>query len=148
MFCAVCPNRLGGCYTSRDSVTANWKSDLSSQPVHLRVVPSFGGASADGRLKASSKPENIDKSLHRFGQGTLLGVYRWLILCLIAFILAHWVYLSTGFSVPPEWGTSAHCALQTLLPEVVVCLVLLELERRRPLLTAMGFEVGIDYLKS
>jgi hypothetical protein len=86
--------------------------------------------------------------LHRFGQGTLLGVYRWLILCLIAFILAHWVYLSTGFSVPLEWGTSASCALQTLLPEVVVCLVLIELERRRPLLTAMGFEVRIDCLKS
>jgi hypothetical protein len=33
--------------------------------------------------------------LHRFGQQTLLGVYRWLILCLISFILAHWVYLST-----------------------------------------------------
>ncbi len=37
---------------------------------------------------------------------------------------------------------------QTLLPEVVVCLVLIELERRRPLLTAMGFEVRIDCLKS
>lgn len=34
--------------------------------------------------------------LHRFGQQTLVGVYRWFILCLISFILAHWVYLSTS----------------------------------------------------
>lgn len=55
--------------------------------------------------------------LHRFGQGTLLGVYRWLVLSLIAFILAHWAYLSTNPSQLPEWGIYAHLALQTLLPE-------------------------------
>ena len=45
--------------------------------------------------------------LHRFGQGTLLGVYRWLVLSLIAFILAHWAYLSTNPSQLPDWGACA-----------------------------------------
>ena len=31
--------------------------------------------------------------LHRFGQGTLLGVYRWLVLSLISYVLAHWAQL-------------------------------------------------------
>jgi Transposase DDE domain len=37
--------------------------------------------------------------LHRFGQSTRLGVYRWLILCLIAYLLAHWI---DQWSLPPK----------------------------------------------
>jgi hypothetical protein len=29
--------------------------------------------------------------LHRFGQSTKLGVYRWLVLSFIAYLLAHWM---------------------------------------------------------
>ena len=81
--------------------------------------------------------------LHRFGQGTLLGVYRWLVLSLIAFILAHWAYLSTNRAELPDWGGCAYLALQTLLPEVVVSLLLLEVERTRPLLKAFGLELQL-----
>ena len=31
--------------------------------------------------------------LHCFGQGTKVGVYRWLILLLIVYLLAHWADL-------------------------------------------------------
>lgn len=86
--------------------------------------------------------------LHRFGQGTLLGVYRWLIICLIAFILAHWVYLSIGSSAPPDWGAAADFALQSLLPEVLVCCLLIQLQRRRTLLESLGIDVQISCLKS
>ncbi len=81
--------------------------------------------------------------LHRFGQGTLLAVYRWLVLSLIAFTLAHWAYLSTNPSKLPDWGACADLALQTLLPEVVVFLLLLEVERTRPLLRAFGLELHL-----
>jgi hypothetical protein len=43
------------------------------------------------------------QGLHRFGQGTLLWVYRWLVLSLIAYILAHWAYLSTASADLPDW---------------------------------------------
>ena len=36
--------------------------------------------------------------LHRFGQGTRVGVYRWLVLSLISYVLAHWAYLSTAIA--------------------------------------------------
>ena len=91
-----------------------------------------------GNHRGSSKRVNTDEGLHRFGQGTLLGVYRWLVLSLIAFILAHWAYLSTNPLELPDWGACAYLALQTLLPEVVVSLLLLEVERTRPLLKAFG----------
>lgn len=52
--------------------------------------------------------------LERFGQGALRGVYRWLDICLIAFLLAHWVYLATHPSTLPNWGLTAELALNTL----------------------------------
>ncbi len=81
--------------------------------------------------------------LHRFGQGTLLGVYRWLVLSLIAFMLAHWAYLSTNPSELPDWAACAYLALQSLLPEVVLSLLLLDVERTRPLLKAFGLELQL-----
>jgi hypothetical protein len=44
--------------------------------------------------------------LHRFGQTTKLGVYRWLILSLIAYLLAHWI---DQWSLPPllDWKAAS-----------------------------------------
>lgn len=86
--------------------------------------------------------------LHRFGQQTLLGVYRWLVLCLISFILAHWVYLSTGSTALPDWGESAALALKMLLPEVLMGLLLLHVERSRSLLQSVGFDLQLVELKT
>ncbi|MGA7937949.1 MAG: transposase [Kovacikia sp.] len=56
--------------------------------------------------------------LHCFGQGTKLGVYRWLILSLIAYLLAHWI---DQWSWPPmlDWKATSRLALETLLPSIV-----------------------------
>lgn len=47
--------------------------------------------------------------LHRFGQSTKLGVYRWLILALIAYLLAHWI---DQWSLPPtlDWKAASDLA--------------------------------------
>jgi hypothetical protein len=71
--------------------------------------------------------------LHRFGQGTLWGVYRWLVLSLLAYLLAHWAYLSVGGNTSPDWSESAQLALETLLPQVVLLLLLFEIQRLQPL---------------
>jgi hypothetical protein len=47
-------------------------------------------------LRVGLKRQSIVQGLHRFGQGTLLGVYRWLVLSLIAYLLAHWAYLGVA----------------------------------------------------
>jgi IS4 transposase len=41
--------------------------------------------------------------LHRFGQQALLGMYRWFVLSLVAFILAHWGNLSMDTQTLPDW---------------------------------------------
>ncbi len=52
----------------------------------------------------------------RFGQGFKLGVLRWLLLSLLAFVLAYAAHLTTNPGVPPCWTKAAHEALITLLP--------------------------------
>ncbi|MGD1938115.1 MAG: hypothetical protein ACFCA4_11235 [Cyanophyceae cyanobacterium] len=85
--------------------------------------------------------------LHRFGQGTLLGVYRWLALSLIAFTLAHWGYLLLGKPSSLDWGEAAQAALEQLFPALVASLLLREWERLRPLLRQQGIDFNITYCK-
>jgi len=58
--------------------------------------------------------------LHRFAQKTLKGMYRWLILSLVAFLLAHWGYLSLDTKELPDWGVAATMILETCLVELVI----------------------------
>ncbi len=123
----------------------------------------LGGENADGKLRGGLKPQNIDEGLHRFGeaatcdllwhsrsiggQGTLLGVYRWLVLSLIAYILAHWAYLSTATTDLPDWGQAELMALESILPQLLVFLLLVELERMIPLARSHGFDIHISRCK-
>lgn len=81
--------------------------------------------------------------MHRFGQGTLLGVYRWLVLSLSAYLLAHWAYLSTGTTNLPDWGQAAQLALEAFFPKLVLFLLILEIQRLRPLIRTEGFDIQI-----
>ena len=79
--------------------------------------------------------------LHRFGQQTLLGVYRWLLLSLIAYLMAHWVHVAAGGGNWPDGGEVAQLALEMLLPQVILLQLLDEIERRRLLAWGQGFNI-------
>lgn len=81
--------------------------------------------------------------LAQFGQQTLLGVYRWLILSLISFILVHWIHLSTNSPQPPIWRTACELALSLLLPHISVELLLQEVDRKRDLLASQGLRLEL-----
>jgi hypothetical protein len=75
-------------------------------------------------------------SLSRFGQRTARGAYRYLVLSLLAFVLAHWQGLVTGQTVLPEWRELAREVRRVLLPEVVLAELATELDRLKPYLGA------------
>jgi hypothetical protein len=56
--------------------------------------------------------------LHCFGQSTQLGVYRWLILSVLAYLLAHWI---EQWSIPPvlDWKATCDLTLSVLFPSVL-----------------------------
>ncbi|WP_084782520.1 transposase [Leptolyngbya sp. O-77] len=84
--------------------------------------------------------------LHRFAQQTLKGVYRWLMLCFLSFVLVHWVHRATHAKATPDWKVAATAALDALFPEVAACLALLQVERARSLLDSLGIAVHFVHL--
>lgn len=75
--------------------------------------------------------------LERFAQGTRLGVYRFLLLSLLAFTLTQWQAWGVHGSWP-DWGEMALTTRRSLLPELVLRELLAELERLRPFLEPVG----------
>lgn len=85
--------------------------------------------------------------LGRFGQGTKLGVYRYLLLSLIAYLLAHWGHLSQGHEGLPRWGVAARIILEEILPQTMIDGLLMEIGRRGALLRSHGIEILVDGCK-
>ena len=83
--------------------------------------------------------------LHCFGQNTKIGVYRWLILSLIAYLLAHWVDL---WAWPPilDWKATARLTLEKLLPSILWSGLLRQIRRNADIATHLGFEIIIKSL--
>jgi hypothetical protein len=82
---------------------------------------------------------------HCFGQGTKLGVYRWLILSLIAYLLAHWI---DQWSWPPvlDWKATCCLAQKTLFPSVVWQQLLRQIRLSQDIAAQHGFEIVLKPL--
>ncbi|MEH1888551.1 MAG: hypothetical protein V7K92_03500 [Nostoc sp.] len=74
-------------------------------------------------------------------------MYRWLILSLTAYLIAHWTYLHIQSASPPDWGEAAQIALESIFPQIVVSLLLLDIERLSPLALSCGFDIHISRCK-
>jgi hypothetical protein len=83
--------------------------------------------------------------LHCFGQGTKLGVYRWLILSLIAYLLAHWI---DQWLWPPvlNWKATSRLALKTLFPSIVWSQLLRQIRLSADIAAQYGLEFVLKSL--
>ena len=79
-------------------------------------------------------------SIHRFGQKTILGVYRWLILSLVSYLLAYWAYLHLNNSGNLDWFNCSQQALILLLPHVWLLSIFIQLDTLMPWLHELGFD--------
>ncbi len=75
-------------------------------------------------------------SLGRFAQRSAQGVYRYLVLSLMAFVLAHWQGLATGQTILPDWKALAQEVRRVLLAELILAELLIEVKRLKPYLNA------------
>jgi Transposase DDE domain len=80
-----------------------------------------------------------------FGQSTKLGVYRWLILSLITYVLAHWMH---QWAAPPilDWGAASKLALAILFPSVVWQQLLQVIDLNADIAEYFGFEIILKLL--
>lgn len=85
--------------------------------------------------------------LHCFGQSTKIGVYRWLILSLIAYLLVHWI---DQWSLPPvlDWKAASDLALSVLFPSILWFQLLRLIATRANIAATYGFEIMLKPLSN
>lgn len=140
-----CPVWVSWFYLKRDNGKLEKRFVLSTKPLKASTITWWGRRR--WQIEGWFKTAKHRFGLHRFGQGTLLGVYRWLVLSLIAYILAHWAYLSTQATDLPDWGQAAQTAFVTIFPQILVSQFLLALEKMIPLARSHGFDIHISRCK-
>jgi hypothetical protein len=140
------PVHLSWYYLKRDDGKCEKRFVLSTKPLKASTINWWG--KRRWQVEGFFKTAKHRFGLHRFAQGTLLGVYRWLVLSLIAYFLAYWAYLSTASTTLPDWGEAAQLALEVLLPQLVLLLLLFEIQRLQPLVRAHGFDIQVTSCKS
>jgi len=122
------------------------KNGMSFALKLLKPALSLGGVVA-GRLKVFSGVAKHRFGLDRFGQQTLMGVYRWLVLSLTAYLLAYWTYLHSPTGPLPDWGEAAQLALELLLPLMALLPLLVEIHRLQPLAKRHGLVINVTWCK-
>ncbi|MDQ3399312.1 MAG: transposase [Deinococcota bacterium] len=90
------------------------------------------------RIEAFFKTAKGRFGLARFGQGTLTGMYRFLVLSLLAFVLSQWEVWSLPQNCWRDWQEVAMTVRRVLMPELVRSELLAEFERLRPYLETEG----------
>lgn len=132
-------------YLKRDKGKLEKRFVLSTRPIKASTLKWWG--KRRWQIEGWFKTAKHRFGLHRFGQGSLLGMYRWLILSLTAYLISHWTYLQTQLPLPPDWGEAAQTALESIFPQIVVSLLLLDIERLIPLTRSFGFDIHISRCK-
>lgn len=88
------------------------------------------------RIEGFFKTAKSRFGLARFGQQTLRGTLRFLLLSLLAFTLSQWEVWPTPQGKWPDWRDVALTVRRLLMPELVQAELLTEFERLRPYLEA------------
>ena len=114
---------------------------ISTKPMKGKTITRWG--KRRWQIEGFFKTVKHCFSLYRFGQKTLIGVYRWLLLSFISYLLAYWVYLHLGNYDNLDWFDSAQQALIILLPHILLLSLLNQLEAVRPWLNELGFAFSL-----
>ncbi|MBR8832414.1 MAG: transposase [Chlorogloea purpurea SAG 13.99] len=104
------PVTLSWYWVKRDNGTRQKRYVVSTKPYSWSYISRLG--KQRWAIEAFFKTVKHRFSLHCFGQKTLLGVYRFLVLSMIAYILAHWAALWSNRSSKPDWGQAALLAAE------------------------------------
>ena len=132
-------------YLKRDNGKLEKRFVLSTRPIKASTLKWWG--KRRWQIEGWFKTAKHRFGLHRFGQGTLLGMYRWLILSLTAYLIAHWSSLHIQGASPPDWGLAAQTAKEFIFPQIVVYLLLLDIERLAHIALSQGFDIHISRCK-
>ena len=136
------PVTLSWYWLKRDDGSLEKRFVISTKPLSAVYITRLGRRR--WQIEGFFKTVKHRFGLHRFGQSTLLGVYRWLVLSFIAYFLALWAYLASGKTTLPDWGEAALLARETLLASLVVLGLLINIARTQSLARQQGFDITVS----
>ncbi|NEO82312.1 transposase [Moorena sp. SIO4G3] len=110
---------------------------ISTKPMKGETIARWG--KRRWQIEGFFKTAKYRFTLHRFGQKTRLGVYRWLILSLVYYLLAYLVYLHLGKTESLDWFYCAKKTLILLLHHVLLLSIFNQLDTLIPWLNELGF---------
>ena len=121
------PVTLSWYWVKKDDGTVEKRFVVSTKPLSGAYITILGRKR--WLIESFFKVSKHRFSLDNFGQNTLLGVYRWLVLSFIAYFLVHLASLWSGNTILPNWHELSQLALLTLFPNLVVLLLVVEIKR-------------------
>jgi hypothetical protein len=135
------PVTLSWYWLKRDDGTRQKRYLVSTKPFSWGYISRLG--KRRWMIEGFFKTVKHRFGLHRFGQSKLLGVYRFLVLSMIAYLLAHWAYLWSGRPILPDWGEASQLAEYALFPQLVLSNLLLHLKRTKNLARQHGLDLVV-----
>jgi hypothetical protein len=124
-----------------------WRYVISTRAAEGKTITRWG--KRRWRIEAFFKTMKSRFGLDQFGQRTALGAMRFLLLALLAFVLAYWIALemvSDDLKVMLDWGRAARLARDDLVPEVIARDALRELRRVKPILESRGVTCYTNFI--
>ncbi len=135
------PVTLSWYWLDRDDGTREKRFVVSTQPLSWSYISRLGKRRwmIEGFFKTAKHRFCLDC----FRQRTLLGVYRFIVLSLIVYLLAHWAYLWSGKQTLPDWGESAAIASAVLLPQLLVLNLIIQINQAQQLARQHGLDLSV-----
>ncbi|KAM3111162.1 hypothetical protein [Phormidesmis sp. 146-33] len=125
--------------------TSQWQTRTQIHRVPLLWRLSRALEAPSWAIESFFKPTKHRFGLHCFGQSTKRGVYRWLVLSLIADLLPHWMVQAA--SLPQlDWKIACDLALSGLFASVLWFRLLRQLQYSVVLAAQYGFEIILKAL--
>lgn len=135
------PVTLSWYWFKRDDGTREQRFVVATEPLSGSYITRLGRKR--WQIEGFFKVAKHRFSLQQFGQQSLLGVYRWIVLSWIAYFLAHCAALHLQQIHLPDWGAVAQFALELLLPEAVIAALVLTIKRYQPLARSLGIDLCV-----
>lgn len=136
------PVTLSWYWLDRDDGSKEQRFVVSTKPLSWAYISALG--KRRWQIEGFFKTAKHRFGLHRFGQSTLKGVYRFLVLSIVTYLLSHWAYLWSDYTGLPDWGELAAIAAEALFPQLVLLKVLLQIKRLRQLARKNGLDLAVN----
>lgn len=70
-------------------------------------------------------------------------MYRFLVLSMVAYLLAHWAHLWSGGGTLPNWGEVSRLAIDPLFPQLALLVLLMNMKRLRSVARTQGLDLTV-----